>query len=130
MLRSGPRGTCPYKSYEGRMQPANTDPREIIAKSPMSAMQVAAVAVTVGLNALDGFDVLSIAFAGPGIKAAWSIDQAQLGYVLSAELFGMAIGSLFLGGVADKIGRRPTILGCLVLMLLGMFMAANTGNMY
>ncbi len=108
------------------MQPAATDPREIIAKSPMSRMQVAAVAVTVGLNALDGFDVLSIAFAGPGIKAAWSIDQAQLGYVLSAELFGMAIGSLFLGGVADKIGRRPTILGCLVLMLVGMFMAAHT----
>jgi benzoate transport len=96
----------------------------------MSALQIAAVAVTVGLNALDGFDVLSIAFAGPGIKAAWKIDQAQLGYVLSAELFGMAIGSLFLGGVADKIGRRPTILGCLVLMLVGMFMAAHTGNMY
>ena len=112
------------------MQPVNTDPRETIAKSPMSAMQIAAVAVTVGLNALDGFDVLSIAFAGPGIKAAWKIDQAQLGYVLSAELFGMALGSLFLGGVADKIGRRPTILGCLGLMLIGMFMAAHTGNMY
>jgi benzoate transport len=113
------------------MQPATTtDPREIIAKSPMSRMQVAAVAVTVGLNALDGFDVLSIAFAGPGIKAAWQIDQAQLGYVLSAELFGMAIGSLFLGGVADKIGRRPTILGCLALMLIGMFMAAHTNGIY
>lgn len=108
----------------------NTDPREIIAKSPMSALQIAAVAVTVGLNALDGFDVLSISFAGPGIKAAWHIDQAQLGFVLSAELFGMAIGSLFLGGVADKIGRRPTILGCLVLMLVGMLMAANTGGRY
>src|SRR6478752_3136478 len=113
------------------MQPVvNTDPRETIAKSPMSSMQIAAVAVTVGLNALDGFDVLSIAFAGPGIKSAWNIDQAQLGYVLSAELFGMALGSLFLGGVADKIGRRPTIMGCLVLMLVGMFMAAHTGGIY
>jgi benzoate transport len=111
-------------------QPVNIDPRETISKSPMSRMQVAAVAVTVGLNALDGFDVLSIAFAGPGIKAAWSIDQAQLGYVLSAELFGMAIGSLLLGGLADKIGRRPTILGCLVLMLAGMFMAAHTSGIY
>ena len=31
---------------------------------------------------------------------------------------------------SDKIGRRPTILGCLVLMLVGMIMAANTGGMY
>src|ERR1041385_7421263 len=107
------------------MQTVTNDPREIIAKSPMSAMQIAAVAVTVGLNALDGFDVLSISFAGPGIKAAWKIDQAQLGYVLSAELIGMAIGSLFLGGVADKIGRRPTILSCLGLMTVGMLGAAT-----
>src|SRR4051812_8389895 len=112
------------------MQPVNTDPREILAKSPMSRLQIGAVAVTVGLNALDGFDVLSIAFAGPGIKAAWAVSQKQLGYVLSAELLGMAIGSLFLGGVADKIGRRPTILGCLVLMVLGMFMAAHTQGIY
>ncbi len=26
----------------------------------------------------------------------------------------MALGSIFLGGLADKIGRRPTVLGCLV----------------
>ena len=34
------------------------DPREAIAKSPMSALQIAVVAITIGLNALDGFDVL------------------------------------------------------------------------
>ena len=33
----------------------------------MGVAQWAAVLVTVGLNALDGFDVLSISFASPGI---------------------------------------------------------------
>src|SRR4029450_12803799 len=37
----------------------------------------------------------------------------------------MAIGSTGLGGVADKIGRRPTILGCLVVMSFGMIMATT-----
>jgi MFS family permease len=41
------------------------------------------------------------------------------------ELFGMALGSIFLGGVADKIGRRRSILGCLVLMTIGMFMVTT-----
>ena len=41
------------------------------------------------------------------------------------ELIGMALGSVFLGGVADKIGRRPTILGCLVVMAFGMLMATT-----
>lgn len=102
-----------------------TDPREVIASSPMSRLQVIVVGITIALNALDGFDVLSISFASPGIAAEWGIDRAALGIVLSMELIGMAIGSVLLGGVADKIGRRPTILGCLVVMAAGMLMATT-----
>jgi benzoate transport len=103
-----------------------TDPRATISVAPMSVLQIIAVAITIGLNALDGFDVLSIAFASPGIASEWHIDRGALGIVLSMELIGMAIGSVFLGGVADKIGRRPTILGCLVVMTVGMFMATTS----
>jgi MFS family permease len=95
----------------------------------MSVMQVLVVAITVALNALDGFDVLSISFASPGIAAEWGINRDLLGYVLAMELFGMALGSIFLGGVADKIGRRPTVLGCLSVMALGMFMVTTTGGL-
>ena len=103
-----------------------TDPRDIIAKSPMGTMQVLIVAITIILNALDGFDVLSISFASPGIAAEWKIQRAALGFVLSMELVGMALGSIFLGSLADKIGRRPTVLGCLVVMATGMFMATTS----
>jgi benzoate transport len=102
------------------------DPRDVIANSPMSRLQIGVVAITVCLNALDGFDVLSISFASPGIAQEWGIDRAALGIVLSMELIGMAIGSVFLGGVADKIGRRPTMLGCLVVMAAGMVGATTT----
>jgi MFS family permease len=88
----------------------NQDPRITIDEAPMGALQIAAVAITVGLNALDGFDVLSISFAAPGIATEWGIDRAALGVVLSMELIGMAVGSMLLGGVADRIGRRRTIL--------------------
>ena len=103
-----------------------TDPRDIIAKSPMSTRQVLVVAITIALNALDGFDVLSISFASPGIMAEWQITRVALGFVLSMELIGMAFGSIFLGSLADKIGRRPTVLGCLVVMATGMFMVTTS----
>ncbi len=96
----------------------------------MSAIQIAVVAITVGLNALDGFDVLSISFASPGIARAWGIDRAVLGVVLSMELLGMGLGSILLGGVADRIGRRRTVLGCLALMSLGMSMATRAHGVY
>jgi len=101
------------------------DPRDVIALAPMSRLQILVIGVTIGLNALDGFDILSISFASPGIATEWGIDRAALGIVLSMELIGMAIGSIVLGGVADKIGRRPTILGCLVVMASGMLMATT-----
>lgn len=103
----------------------NTDPRAIISTSPMSRMQLMVVAITMGVNALDGFDVLAISFASPGIAAEWGIDRAVLGIVLSMELLGMAIGAVVLGGVADKFGRRPTMLGCLIVMSMGMFMCTT-----
>jgi benzoate transport len=94
----------------------------------MSARQSLAVALSVLLTALDGFDVLAISFASPGIAKEWGIDRASLGIVLSMEIVGMAMGSFALGGVADRIGRRPTVLGCLVVMTLGMFLAMTAGG--
>jgi benzoate transport len=103
----------------------SNNPRQIIDSNPMSLLQKVAIAITIGLNALDGFDVLSISYASPGITKEWHADAATMGWVLSMELIGMAVGSVLLGGVADKIGRRPTILGCLCVMALGMFFASE-----
>ena len=101
------------------------DPRQIIADSPMSVLQLVVIGLTIALNALDGFDVMAISFASPGIAAEWHIDRAALGIVLSMELIGMALGSLLLGRVADAIGRRPTILACVAVMSVGMYMAST-----
>lgn len=104
------------------------DPAEIIDSGPMSGYQWSIVATMVALNALDGFDVMSISFASPGISAAWGIDRGVLGLVLSMELVGMALGSLTLGRLADTAGRRNTILLCLALMTVGMLGAASAGG--
>lgn len=98
----------------------NNDPRAMLAASPMRPVQIVVVALCIALNALDGFDVLAISFAAPGIAAEWGVDRATLGVVLSMELFGMAAGSVLIGNIADRIGRRPTILSCLIVMTLGM----------
>ena len=99
------------------------DPRAILALERMTPRQAIAVGLCVLLVALDGFDVLAISFASPGIAREWGIDRAALGIVMSMELIGMALGSLALGNVADRIGRRPTVLGCLIVMTAGMFLA-------
>lgn len=102
----------------------DTNPINVINETSMGARQWIVVLLMVLLNALDGFDVLSSAFASPGISAEWGIERAALGVVLSAELVGMGFGSVILGGMADKYGRKNTMLLCLVLMAAGMYLAS------
>ncbi len=107
-----------------------TDPRTLLASAPMSARQIVVVAIAVALNGLDGYDVLAIAIASPGIAREWGIDRALLGIVVTMEMVGMAFGSIVLGSVADRLGRRPLALGCLVVMSFGMFMTSTVGDLY
>lgn len=100
-----------------------TNPIKVIDDNPMSVRQWIVVVLMIFLNALDGFDVLSSAFAAPGITKEWGIPRSELGVMLSAELVGMGFGSVLLGGLADKIGRKPSMLICLVIMAIGMYMA-------
>ena len=55
------------------------DPRSYLDHSRMSTLQIVVVIITVLLNAIDGFDVLSISFAAPGIAREWGTPQATLG---------------------------------------------------
>ncbi|MFK7886508.1 MAG: MFS transporter [Gammaproteobacteria bacterium] len=100
----------------------------ILDDLPMKPLQIIAVVICVALNALDGFDVLAISFAAPGIAAEWGISRAELGVVLAMELIGMAFGALLLGSFADRYGRRPVILGCLILMSVGMYLASTVNS--
>jgi benzoate transport len=104
------------------------NPKDILDHERMGWFQITAVTICVLLNALDGFDVLAISFASPGIASEWGIDRGVLGIVLSMELIGMAVGSITIGSLADRIGRRPTILMCLVMMATGMYLSSTSDS--
>lgn len=97
--------------------------------APMGAVQVTVVALTFALSALDGYDVLSVAFAAPSITAEWHIGKAALGAVLSAGLIGMAAGALVLAPLADMIGRKTVVLLCLGLLAIGMAASGLAGGL-
>ncbi|MCS5478919.1 MFS transporter [Corynebacterium sp. YIM 101645] len=100
------------------------DLRNRIDAAPMSRAQLWIIGVCVALNMSDGFDVLAMAFSASSISNEWDLSGAQLGLLLSAALFGMAAGSIFVSQIADIVGRRATILWCTVLIAVGMGLAA------
>jgi benzoate transport len=102
--------------------PTSADLRRFIDNGPMSSFQLAAVAVCVGLNMLDGFDVLVMSFTASGVSAEWQLSGGELGSLLSAGLIGMAAGSLFLAPLADRFGRRTIVMASVLIVSVGMLL--------
>ncbi|MFN4160731.1 MAG: MFS transporter [Stenotrophomonas sp.] len=94
----------------------------------MSSFQWIAIGICVLLNMLDGFDVMVMAFTAPHVSADWALSGKVLGVMLSAGLVGMALGSFLLAPLADRWGRRPMIMVCLVILTVGMAASALAAN--
>ena len=110
------------------LRPAQDTIRRRFDYASMSRVQVGAVALTVLLSALDGYDVLSVTFAAPAITRDWAIGKGALGVVLSSGLAGMALGSFALAPLADVIGRRRAVLLALALMAIGSLLCATAAS--
>lgn len=107
-----------------------TNLRRALDEGDMSRFQWIAVAICVVLNALDGFDVLVMAFTAASVSAEWGLSGAQLGILFSAGLVGMAVGSITLAPMADRWGRQTVTLVSLVIISVGMLLSAGTRGLY
>ena len=82
-----------------------------IDNRPVGALQVATFAICLLCLIMDGFDVQALGYVAPEIVREWSIANAALGPVFGASNFGVLVGSLVFSMLADKIGRRPILIG-------------------
>ena len=74
------------------------------------------VTVLAGLVTIfDGFDIQILAFTIPLLTREWHVERGQFGPVLAIGLVGMALGSLLAGYCGDRFGRRPAIIGSVLL---------------
>ena len=63
----------------------------------------------------DGYDLAVVGIALPSIMKDLGVDPAQAGLMVSSALFGMVFGAIFMGTIADRIGRRRAIAICVAL---------------
>jgi MFS transporter, AAHS family, benzoate transport protein len=63
----------------------------------------------------DGYDLAVVGIALPAIMKDLGVDPTRAGFMVSSALFGMVFGAIFLGTLADRIGRRKAIAICIAL---------------
>ncbi|WP_394788193.1 MFS transporter [Rhodoferax sp.] len=89
------------------------------AGQKMSSLQILTLVICFLVVAADGFDVASVGYVAPLLKAQWALTPAQLGPIFGAGLFGLTVGSFLFGPLADRIGRKRVIALSLALFGLG-----------
>ncbi|SMG06230.1 benzoate transport [Corynebacterium pollutisoli] len=100
------------------------DIRHLIDTTRMSTYQWFIIGLASFLNALDGYDLVAMAFTSSAVSEEFALTGAPLGWLLSAALIGIGLGSLFLAPLADRYGRKTLILAALAIDLLGLTMSA------
>ncbi|MBA8964567.1 putative MFS transporter [Rhodococcus percolatus] len=63
------------------------------------------------LMLFDQADLNAFAYAAPAVRAQWDLSVGDIGILTSASFFGMFVGSTAGGWLADRYGRKWTIIG-------------------
>jgi MFS transporter, putative metabolite:H+ symporter len=76
----------------------------------------------------DGFDALSTAYVLPVLIREWHIAPQSIGGLISIANLGQALGALFFGWLAERIGRVPTARITIALYAVMSLACAFTSN--
>jgi len=109
-----------------------TEPRaltvnDLIDGRPPSAFQISTIALCGLVILFDGFDTQAMGFLVPSIAEGFGVPRASFGPALSAGLFGLMLGAMAAGPIADRWGRKSAIiLSVLAFGVLSLFTARAT----
>lgn len=96
-------------SVKPQTDASSIDVAAFIDAQPVGGFQIKLILACATVLFLDGFDTTAIGYVAPALAKEWNIGKAALGPVFSAGLFGLMIGALLFGPLADRLGRKKII---------------------
>ena len=91
------------------------DSGRLIDEGPWSTYQKLLISGTALAIVVDGLDNQLLPNAVPTLIREWGLPRSDFTTALAIGPFGMMVGGLAGGLAGDRFGRRPTLIGCVVL---------------
>ncbi|MDU6925189.1 aromatic acid/H+ symport family MFS transporter [Franconibacter helveticus] len=91
-------------------QPEVIDVKAWIDARPVSRFQWSVLLLCFVIIMLDGYDAAVMGFIAPALIEDWGISRAQMGPILGAAMFGVALGALIAGPLSDHFGRKKILI--------------------
>jgi AAHS family 4-hydroxybenzoate transporter-like MFS transporter len=107
---------------------SRVDVSAIIDNSRLGPFQISVFVLCFLCLAIDGYDVQSLGYVVPALSADLDIALVDLGKVISAAPFGVLFGSIACSMLADRIGRRPVLIGATVFFAIMTFLTARAST--
>ena len=102
---------------------------QVIDSASYFGWPLAVTILTILIMLVDGYDLQTMSFVAPAIVADWGIARADLIWVLNGSLIGMAIGSVVLGRLGDRVGRKSAFIACLLSVCAGSLLSAHARSL-
>ncbi|MGV7960759.1 aromatic acid/H+ symport family MFS transporter [Photorhabdus tasmaniensis] len=80
--------------------------QNVINSQKLSKVQWQVLILCFSIVTIDGFDTALIGYIAPAVINDFNVESIVLGPAMSAALFGLALGALFSGPLADRFGRK------------------------
>lgn len=113
----------------GQHLKSDKDFQEFIDTHKFSKFQWMIFAVCFLVALLDGYDTVAIGYIAPSLIQEWGIQKPDLATAMSAGLFGIAIGAIGFGPLADKLGRKIMLVISVLVFGIGTFISAYSQNL-
>ncbi|MFL9912217.1 MFS transporter [Paraburkholderia sp. RL17-337-BIB-A] len=89
------------------------DIRGFFNDHPIGKQQWVVFILCFAATTTEGFDTIVMAFIAPAVSHEWHLPPAALAPLVAIGLFGLLLGSVIGGSLADRVGRKAVIIAAI-----------------
>jgi AAHS family 4-hydroxybenzoate transporter-like MFS transporter len=99
------------------------------ASAALMRTQIKVAVLCCLIQTLDGYDLVTIGLAVPSLTKAWSLPPTAFTQAFVFSSIGIMVGALLSGPIADRVGRKPTLLTAIAFFGLGSLLSAYASSL-